>query len=212
MRQATIKLPSPQLKGEVSLEEAIAKRRSVRRYRQEPLDLCQLSQILWAAQGLTGTTGSRAAPSAGATYPLEILVLVGRQGVIAGKATQTSEVLPAGLYRYEAKSHSLGLHKPADLRPHLARAALNQEFLLEAPVDIVICALYHRTCHRYGQRGERYVHIEAGHVAENIHLQAVALGLATVEVGAFHDEEVRKTLGVEEEVKPLYIMPLGKAV
>lgn len=212
MRQATIKLPSPQLKGEVSLEEAIAKRRSVRRYRQEPLDLCQLSQILWAAQGLTGTRGSRAAPSAGATYPLEILVLVGRQGVIAGKATQTPEVLPAGLYRYEANSHSLGLHKPADLRPHLARAALNQEFLLEAPADIVICALYHRTCHRYGQRGERYVHIEAGHVAENIHLQAVALGLATVEVGAFHDEEVRKTLGVEEEVKPLYIMPLGKAV
>lgn len=212
MRQATIKLPSPQLKGEVSLEEAIAKRRSVRRYRQEPLDLCQLSQILWAAQGLTGTRGSRAAPSAGATYPLEILVLVGRQGVIAGKATHTPEVLPAGLYRYEANSHSLSLHKPADLRPHLARAALNQEFLLEAPVDIVICALYHRTCHRYGQRGERYVHIEAGHVAENIHLQAVALGLATVEVGAFHDEDVRKTLGVEEEVKPLYIMPLGKAV
>ena len=212
MRQATIKLPSPQLKGEVSLEEAIAKRRSVRRYRQEPLDLCQLSQILWAAQGLTGTRGSRAAPSAGATYPLEILVLVGRQGVIAGKATQTPELLPAGLYRYEANSHSLILHKRADLRPHLARAALNQEFLLEAPADIVICALYHTTCHRYGQRGERYVHIEAGHVAENIHLQAVALGLATVEVGAFHDEEVRKTLGVEEEVKPLYIMPLGKAV
>jgi len=211
MRQTIIKLPSPQLKGKVSLEETILRRRAVRRYRRDPLDLSQLSQILWSAQGITGTREFRAAPSAGATYPLEVFVFVGKQGVITSEAKQAPEELQAGIYHYEADSHSLSLHKPADLRPDLARATLEQEFIIDAPVDIVICALYHRTSYRYGRRGERYVHIEVGHVGENIHLQAVALGLATVEVGAFHDEEVRKVLGVEEQIKPLYIMPLGKA-
>ncbi len=211
MRQTVIKLPSPQLKGKVSLEETILRRRAVRRYRREPLDLSQLSQILWSAQGITGTREFRAAPSAGATYPLEIFVFVGKQGVIDSEAKQAPEELQAGIYHYEADSHSLSLHKPADLRPDLARATLDQEFIIDAPVDIVICALYHRTSYRYGRRGERYVHIEVGHVGENIHLQAVALGLATVEVGAFHDEAVRKVLEVEEQIKPLYIMPLGKA-
>jgi SagB-type dehydrogenase family enzyme len=212
MGQTIIKLPSPQLKGKVSLEETILRRRSVRRYRRDPLTLPQLSQILWSAQGITGTRGFRAAPSAGATYPLEIFVVVGKQGVIASEAEQAPEELQAGIYHYEADSHSLSLHKPADLRPDLARATLDQKFIIDAPVDIVICALYHRTSHRYGRRGERYVHIEVGHAGENIHLQAVALGLATVEVGAFHDEEVRKVLGVDEQIKPLYIMPVGKPV
>ncbi|MGA2671021.1 MAG: SagB/ThcOx family dehydrogenase [Dehalococcoidia bacterium] len=212
MGQTIIKLPSPQLKGKVSLEETILRRRSVRRYRREPLDLPQLSQILWSAQGITGTRGFRAAPSAGATYPLEVFVVIGKQGVIASEAKQAPEELQAGIYHYEADSHSLSLHKLADLRPDLARATLDQEFIIDAPVDIVICALYHRTSYRYGKRGERYVHIEVGHAGENIHLQAVALGLATVEVGAFHDEEVRKVLGVDEQIKPLYIMPVGKPV
>jgi SagB-type dehydrogenase family enzyme len=212
MGQTIIKLPSPQLKGKISLEETILRRRSVRRYRREPLDLHQLSQILWSAQGTTGTRGFRAAPSAGATYPLEVFVVVGKQGVISSEAKQAPEELQAGIYHYEADSHSLSLHKAADLRPDLARATLDQEFIIDAPVDIIICALYHRTSYRYGRRGERYVHMEVGHAGENIHLQAVALGLATVEVGAFHDEEVRKTLGVDEQIKPLYIMPVGKPV
>jgi len=212
MEQTIIKLPSPQLKGKVSLEETILRRRAVRRYRREPLDLSQLSQILWSAQGITGTREFRAAPSAGATYPLEIFVFVGKQGVIIREAKRGPKELQAGIYHYEADSHSLSLHKPSDLRPDLARATLDQEFIIDAPVDIIICALYHRTSYRYGRRGERYVHMEVGHVGENIHLQAVALGLATVEVGAFDDEEVWKVLGVEEQVKPLYIMPLGKAV
>jgi len=212
MEQTIIKLPSPQLKGKVSLEETILRRRAVRRYRREPLDLSQLSQILWSAQGITGIREFRAAPSAGATYPLEIFVFVGKQGVIIREAKQGPKELQAGIYHYEADSHSLSLHKPSDLRPDLARATLDQEFIIDAPVDIIICALYHRTSYRYGRRGERYVHMEVGHVGENIHLQAVALGLATVEVGAFDDEEVWKVLGVEEQVKPLYIMPLGKAV
>jgi SagB-type dehydrogenase family enzyme len=209
--QDIIKLPSPRLKSGVSLEETIVRRRSVRRYRREPLDLSELSQILWSAQGITGSGGLRAAPSAGATYPLEIFVVVGKQSVITREAKQVRDELQAGIYRYDADSHSLGLQKKADLRPDLARATLYQESsIVDAPVAIVICVLYHRTSYRYGARGERYVHMEVGHAAENIHLQAVALGLATVEVGAFRDEEVGEVLGVEEETKPLYIMPVGK--
>jgi len=201
MRQVVIKLPPPLLKGKVSLEEAITKRRAVRRYRPESLALFQLSQILWSAQGVTGGGRLRAAPSAGATYPLEIFVVIGKQSI---------EELETGIYHYEVDSHSLSLHKPGDFRIDLARAALDEGFIAVAPVDIVICALYTRTSYRYGRRGERYVHMEVGHVGQNIHLQAVALGLATVEVGAFDDEDVRKVLGVEEQIKPLYIMPIGK--
>ncbi|MDH4068205.1 MAG: SagB/ThcOx family dehydrogenase [Dehalococcoidia bacterium] len=211
MSQTVIKLPPSQLKGKVSLEEAIVRRRSVRRYRREPLDLCQLSQILWSAQGITASRGLRATPSAGATYPLDIFVVIGRQGVVVSGSKQTAQELQAGIYHYEVDSHSLILHKAADLRPDLARASLDQEFIIDAPVAVVICAIYHRTSQRYGRRGERYVHMEVGHAGENIHLQAVALGLATVEIGAFHDEEVMKVLGLEEQIKPLYIMPVGKS-
>jgi SagB-type dehydrogenase family enzyme len=208
--EAIIKLPSPQLKGKVSLEETIVRRRSVRRYCREPLALSQLSQILWSAQGVTGSRGFRAAPSAGATYPLEIFVVVGRQAVITSESKQPAQELQGGVYHYEVDPHSLTLHKPTDLRPDLAGATLDQGFIIDAPVTIVICALYHRTSYRYGRRGERYVHMEVGHVGENIHLQAVALGLATVEVGAFSDEKVGEVLGLEEQIKPLYIMPVGK--
>jgi SagB-type dehydrogenase family enzyme len=211
MRQNVVKLPPPRLKGNVSLEETISKRRAVRRYRSEPLNLLQLGQILWAAQGLTGARGVRAAPSAGATYPLEISVVIGDRGVITDEATQGARELEAGIYHFELDSHSLNLHKPGDSRQELARAALNQRFIVEAPVDIVICAILHRTSRRYGKRAQRYVNMEVGHVGQNIHLQAVALGLATVEVGAFDDEEVRAVVAVDEQTRPLYIMPVGKA-
>ncbi len=197
-----VKLPRPELEGKVSLEEAIARRRSVRRYRAEPLTLSQLSQVLWSAQGITAGGELRAAPSAGATYPLELFAFVGKQAI---------DGLEAGIYHYEVASHSLVCSQRGDLRRELARAALDQGFIVSAPVDIVICAIYTRTSYTYGRRGERYVHMEVGHVGENIHLQAVALGLATVEVGAFDDEEVRKVLDVEGRIKPLYIMPLGRA-
>lgn len=210
MRQIVIKLPPPQLSGSVSVEETILRRRSVRRYRTDALALSQLSQILWSAQGITGGRAFRAAPSAGATYPLEIFVFVAEQGVIVNGAERNPDALKAGIYHYEAASHSLSMHKPGDLRPDLARAALDQGFITEAPVAIAICAIYRRTSSRYGERGARYVHMEVGHVGENIHLQAVALGLATVEVGAFSDEAVRGILGVKEQTEPLYIMPLGK--
>ena len=207
-----IGLPSPQLEGKVPLEETIAVRRSVRRYRRDPLDLFQLGQILWAAQGTTGSGQLRGVPSAGATYPLEVFVVVGTAGVIVTEPKQPSTELQAGVYRYHVDCHSLNLHKAAELRPELARASLDQNFIIDSAIDIVLCAIYSKTSGRYGKRADRYVHMEVGHAGQNIHLQAVALGLATVEVGAFCDEKVREVPGLEERVKPLYIMPVGRSL
>lgn len=200
-RGPEVGLPAPTRCGGMPVEEAITRRRSVRSYKRETLPLSHLSQVLWSAQGITSAEGLRAAPSAGATYPLEVYVLVGRGAV---------EGLGEGVYHYNVENHSLHLHKGGDLRKQLSTAALDQEFIAEAPVDIVICALYERTSWRYGGRTERYVHMEVGHAGQNIHLQAEALGLAVVMVGAFHDEEVSRVMGLEREVKPLYIIPLGK--
>ena len=197
-----IHLPSPSQKGIVSLEEAIARRRSVRDFTPEPLSRSQLSQILWSAQGISNTSsGYRTVPSAGATYPLEIFVVCG---------TNCVEGIGDGIYHYNIDNHSLTLHHKGDIRLELAKAALNQEFIYEAPVDIIICALYERTTLHYGSRGERYVPIEVGHAGQNIYLQATALGLGTVAIGAFHDVEVREVLRLDKQYKPLYIMPVGK--
>jgi len=186
----------------MSLEEAIARRRSVRDFTSEPISQSQLSQILWAAQGITDTSlRFRAVPSAGATYPLEIFVACGGNGV---------EEIGDGIYHYNIDNHALTLHHKGDVRIELARASLGQEFIYEAPVDIIICALPQRTTLGYGSRGERYVHIEVGHVGQNIYLQATALGLATVAIGAFYDEPVREVLRLDKQYKPLYIMPVGR--
>jgi SagB-type dehydrogenase family enzyme len=201
--EAPVNLPSPISHGKMSVEEAISKRRSVRRFSAQPLTLEHLSQLLWSAQGITGTGGRRAVPSAGATYPLEVFAVVGDHAVPS---------LAAGIYHYNVDSHSLSLHKKGDSRPEIAEAALGQSVITTCPVDIIICALYTRTAYRYGKRGETYVHIEVGHASQNISLQAVALGLATVMIGAFDDKAIRKILKVEEQIKPLYIIPVGKPV
>jgi SagB-type dehydrogenase family enzyme len=202
-KEPPIKLPSPISRGKMSVEQAISKRRSIRRFKNEPLTLDQLSQLLWSAQGITATGGRRAAPSAGATYPLEIFVVVGNNGI---------RTLAAGIYHYDIDNHSLSLYQIGDFQQKLADIALGQSFIARCPVDMVICAIHPRTAYRYGHRGERYVHMEVGHVGENVALQAVALGLGTVMVGAFEDEEVRKALELEEQIKPLYIIPVGKSV
>ena len=116
-----------------------------------------------------------------------------------------------GVYRYHIVQHSLTLHRRGDARLDLARAALGQEFIYEAPLDIVICALYQRITLDYGSRGGRYAHIEVGHAGQNIYLQTSVLGLATVAIGAFHDEQVREVLRLDKQYKPLYIMPVGKS-
>jgi SagB-type dehydrogenase family enzyme len=197
-----IQLPPPTSKGSMSLEEAIVLRRSARHFTQESISQSQLSQILWATQGVTDIrSGDRAIPSAGATYPLEIFVVCGSNGI---------EGISDGIYHYNPESHSLTTHRQGDFKQELARVALEQEYIYQAPLDIVICAVYERTRTRYGARGERYVHIEVGHAGQNIYLQATALGLATVAIGAFHDEQVREVLQLDKRIKPLYIMPVGK--
>ena len=196
-----IYLPPPSQKGIMSVEEAIARRRSVRRFTPKPISQPQLSQILWAAQGISDTSGRyRTVPSAGATYPLEVFVICGRNAI---------EGIDDGIYHYNIDNYSLTLHYKGDVRLELARAALSQKFIYEAPVDIVICAIYERTTLGYGNRGERYVHMEVGHAGQNIYLQAEALGLTSVAIGAFNDEQVRKVLILDKQCKPLYIMPLG---
>jgi SagB-type dehydrogenase family enzyme len=187
-------LPSPSLKGNVSLEEAIFKRRSHREFLDKDLDLNQISQILWAGQGITLERFGikfRTAPSAGALYPIEIYLL-------------TKE----GVFHYLPSEHKLIQIIDKDLREKLSISCWGQSFIKEAPLSIVICAVYARTTQKYGQRGIRYVHIEVGHVAQNIILEATALGLASVCVGAFDDSEVKDLLSLSRE-EPLYIIPIG---
>jgi len=190
-----IKLPKPKEKGLTSIEETLNKRRSIRDYKRGPLDLKETSQLLWATSGKN--LYGRTAPSAGATYPLETYLLVG-----------DVEGLEPGIYHYYYSTHSLERIKEQDIRNRLSQAALGQRMIERAPINIVIAADYGRTTGSYGQRGIRYVHMEVGHVGQNISLQAVALNLGTVMIGAFEDKQVKEILGIEEE--PLYIIPIGK--
>lgn len=196
---ATVKLPDPRLKGSISLEEAIFKRRSVRDYSGKPLMLEQVSQLLWSAQGITGKAGERTAPSAGALYPLEVYLIAG--DVVS---------LSPGVYIYHPGRHELIKVSTKDIRGELAAAALGQGCVKEGAVSIVIAAVYERTTGKYGDRGVRYVHMEAGHAAQNIYLQATALDLGAVVIGAFYDDKVKEILGLSGEERPLYIMPVGK--
>lgn len=195
----SIKLPEPSTEGSVSVEAAIQARRSVREYTGQALELKEVGQLLWSAQGIASPWGARAAPSAGATYPLELYVVV---GLVDG--------LDPGVYRYDAEQHTLAPVRLGDMRAAMAETALNQECVAEAAVDVVISAVYERTTHTYGVRGHRYVHLEAGHAAENLCLQAVALGIASVPVGAFSDDLVHAVVGMSEEEQPLYVIPVGR--
>ena len=196
---ADVMPPGPVHVGDMSLEEAINERRSIRSFRNEPLSLDDLAQLLWAAQGVSDESrGLRTAPSAGATYPLETFVVVGD---VTG--------LDPAVYRYHPDTHRLLLSTAGDVRDELANAALAQQFIADAPVTVVFAGIYARTAQRYGDRAERYVHMEAGHAAQNLALQATALGLGTVPVGAFRDERVTGVLGLTAEEVPLYLLPIG---
>jgi SagB-type dehydrogenase family enzyme len=194
-----IALPPPKVSGTISVEEALLARRSVREYAAEPLDIAQVSQLLWAAQGITSPSGFRTAPSAGALYPLEVFVACGN----------VTGLLP-GVYRYIPDSHALERIIDRDIRDDLYRAALRQESVRNAPAVIAITADYNRTMRKYGERGIRYVHMEAGHASENICLQAYSLGLGTVTIGAFDDGAVKDLLGMPQGFAPLYLMPVGR--
>jgi SagB-type dehydrogenase family enzyme len=196
----TIALPEPAYDSETSLEEAILQRRSVREYEQGTLTLAELGQLLWAAQGITDADGKRSAPSAGALYPLEIYIVVGN---VEGVST--------GVYKYRPESHGLVKISDGDQREALCGAALNQSSVNQGAIDIVITAVYERVTGKYGERGVRYTHLEAGHAAQNVCLQAVALKLGTVTIGAFEDDAVKEILGAADDEEPLYILPVGRS-
>ena len=195
----TIILPKPRYAGDISVEQALRARRSVRSYKDEALDMTEISQILWSAQGITSARGFRTAPSAGALYPLELYL-------IAGKVRD----LPAGIYKYRPGDHALREIVSGDRRSDLSYAALRQSSIKKAPAIILFCAVYERTTGKYGQRGIRYVHMEVGHAAQNISLQAIALGLHTAVIGAFRDAEVKAIANLPADEQPLYFVPVGR--
>ena len=188
-----IVLPAPKHTGKISLEECLARRRSVREFSDRLLTEDQIGQLLWAGQGITSSEGLRTAPSAGALYGLEIYV-----------------VLAAGLFHYGPEVHQLEPRATTDLRASLCRAAWEQQAVRSAPAVFVIVGNHKRLAEKYGDaRSPRYVHLEAGHAAQNLLLQAEALGLAGVPVGAFDDHAVHAVLSLPREEQPLYLIPLG---
>jgi len=195
-----VNLPPPSHQGAMSVEEALKARRTVREFAARALDLRQVSQLLWGADGLSDPRGHRTAASAGATYPLEIYLVVGERGVAD---------LPAGVYRYLVKEHALEPGVKGDLRPAVARASLHQTWMTHAPVMVVIAAEYRRCTGRYGERGIMYTHMESGHVGTNVFLQAEALGLGAGIVGAFEDRGLSQSLQLPKDYVPLLVMPVG---
>lgn len=192
-------LPPPRFVGDQSLESLLQQRRSVRAYSDEALSLEELGQLLWAAQGITHSEGLRTAPSAGALYPLELFIVVGHV-----------KNMDQGIYHYDPKGHRLRQITHRDIRKALAQAALSQPWIREAVAVLVFTAVVERTTVKYGQRGIRYVHMEVGHAAQNVFLQAEALGVDTVVVGAFDDRAIIEVLDLPSSMQPFMLMPLGK--
>jgi len=189
----TVKLPPPRYESEVSIEKALLERRSIRSYKEEPLTLNELSQILWAAQGMTEPKkGLRTAPSPRAVYLLQVYVL-------PGNVTD----LPMGLFQYRPQGHELIKMADGDKKAELFKAA-GQAPIKNAPVALVIAGLSEKT------QNPAWMYLEAGHAAENVYLQAVSLKLGTVAMGGFKEDEVRKALSLPEKERVIYIMPIGK--
>lgn len=194
-----ITLPPPARTSDTSLESALWERRSIREYQDSALSIAEVSQLLWAAQGINRPPKYRTAPSAGALYPLEVYLLAGMV-----------DDIPAGLYRYRPQSHDLEQIFLGDRRAQLSSAALDQEMVEEAPAVIVITAVYERTTVKYGDRGIQYVHMEVGSAAQNVYLQAASLDLGTVFIGAFFDDRVTNTLDLPKDETPLALLPVGR--
>lgn len=199
IKNMIIKLPEPRYSSDTSIEEAILKRRSVRDYKDNPLKLEEVSQLLWAAQGITDKRGFRTSPSAGALNPLEIYI-------VTGNVNDLSD----GIYRYKPHKHDLESVQKGDRRDELCKAALGQSSIRNAAMVIVIAAVYERTTVKYGERGIRYVYMEAGHAAQNVLLQSESLNLGVVVIGAFYDDAVKKVMNMYEREQPLYIIPVGR--
>jgi SagB-type dehydrogenase family enzyme len=189
-----IALPKPRQKGPMSVEQSILRRRSVREFDPESLELHLISQLLWSAQGITSERGFRAAPSAGRAYPIELYLACAE-----------------GLFHYRPGEHALVKVLSDDIRAALARQGKCDGFVAQAPVSLIFAAVYERTTNYYGERGVRYAHLDIGHAAENVHLQGEALGLGSCGLGAFDDAAVARVLSLPAEQKPVYVIPVGRA-
>ncbi|WP_081421421.1 SagB/ThcOx family dehydrogenase [Salinivirga cyanobacteriivorans] len=202
----TYRLPSPRLESDMSAEEVMKKRRSHRHFVSKSIDASDVSQVLWAAYGITQKAnhkqlrgGFRTAPSAGALYPLELYLLVDK----------VNEIEP-GVYRYLADGHQIQQTIDHNVKLELSAAALNQKMIHEAPACLFYSAIYERTTEKYGSRGEnRYVCMDLGHSAQNVYLQVEALHMGTCAIGAFSDDKVREVMQLPAKEEPLYIMPFG---
>ena len=198
LKPFSIQLPSPRLTGVVAVEEAILKRRSTRDFAPSSLQLGEIGQLLWAAQGITGEGGKRAAPSAGGLYPLELYVV-----------SWNVDSLPEGVYHYMPRSHSLEQVLNGPVKKDFV-AAVSQGTAGEGAAAIVITGVFSRTTWRFREKGQQYVWMEAGHVAQNICLQAVSIGAGTVTMGSFKDTLLRQSLYLPSGHAVLYVMPVGK--
>jgi len=193
VNQKNEKLPKPSLQSNVSIEEAIHNRRSIRSFNDQQPTIGQIAQLCWAAQGITDDTNQfRAAPSAGALFPTELYII-----------TQN------GVHHYDPHTHSLHHHIVEDVRPQLRAAALDQEVITTAPVTFAIASVFDRVAAKYGSRAERYCLIEAGHIAQNVFLQAEALQMAGVAVGAYDDNDAKNILKLPKDHELLYLLPIG---
>jgi SagB-type dehydrogenase family enzyme len=200
-KEGAVRLPEPRKEGMVSLETTIRNRRTIRSFSPQSLTLSQYSQLLWAAQGITGKGGyKRSAPSAGALYPMDVYAVLGKESVAGCKQ---------GLYHYVPARHEALLLVEGDFRKDVARAALSQTWIAEAPLVLVITAEYSRAAVKYGKRGIRYAMIEAGHIGQNVFLQAVALELGAGIVGAFDDDRLARVMKIPSSHEPLLVMPVG---
>ncbi|HUV72280.1 MAG TPA: SagB/ThcOx family dehydrogenase [Clostridia bacterium] len=189
-------LPKPATKGEISLEESLAKRSSVRKFKEQLLSLEEVAQLLWAAYGLTEV--GRTAPSAGGIYPLSLYLI----------ARKVKDLEP-GVYRYWPEGHRLSEIEIGDIGKELREVTFGQSFVSQAPICLVVAADFGKATDKYGKKGDSYVYIEVGHLGENVYLQAQSLGLGTVAVGAFDEKLARNLFNISENEEVLYLMPVG---
>jgi len=194
-----MKLPEPQRGGGMPLARALNERRSVRAYAETPLSLADVAQLLWSAAGVTSPEGYRTTPSAGATFPLETYLIA---GAVDG--------LPVGVYRYDPATHGLTLTAAGDVRAELAAACMNQECVATCAAGILFGAVFERTTGKYGEMGHGFVLLEAGHAAQSVSLQAVALGLGAVAIGALDGDRLPSLAAMGDNEKAIYMMVFGK--
>jgi SagB-type dehydrogenase family enzyme len=194
-----VALPEVVLAGEATLRRTLETRRSTREYSEAPLQLQQVASLLWAAQGITSPGGLRTAPSAGAIYPLRGYFLSFRV-----------EGLPAGFYGFAVDTRALTMLTRGDKQAHLVKACSDQQCVQECAAALLLTAWYGRVRREFGALAEKLVAIEAGHIGQNWHLQAAALGLGSISLGNFDATAVKMLLPIPQDEEPVYLLLAGQ--